>query len=190
MASQLDIVNIALNNIGCLPLNSLTAQNASARIILLNWDRCLDSVLREFPWGFATKVKPLNLVDAKIEDWKYAFAYPTDCLKLWQITEHDRPIDYEVRYENKQKIIVTDSPYAVARYSVRIDDTSLYDPSFVEALSYKLAYEMNNSKTGNAQQTAEMKQRYQEALNKAFHDSATEGKSRNFYPRRYIDVRR
>lgn len=197
MASQLDICNMALSNIGANLMTSLADGNATARLVLLHWDRCLTAVLREYPWGFATKVAKLSLLDPKgtlngyeTEGYAYSYVYPYDCLKMWEVKENDRKADFEIRYDGIRKIIATDAEEAAARYTVLVNDTSLYDPSFVDALIFKLAYELNNAKTGNAQQTAEMKTRYIEALAKACHDEATESREPNIYPRTYIDVRR
>ncbi len=197
MASQLDICNMALSNIGANLMTSLSDGNATARLVLLNWDRCLTAVLREYPWGFATKVAKLSLLNPKgtlngyeTEGYAYSYAYPDDCLKMWEVKDDHRKADYEIRYDGVRKTIVTNAEDAAAKYTVLVNDTSLYDASFVDALIFKLAYELNNAKTGNAQQTAEMKQRYIEALAKACHDEATESREHNLYPRHYIDSRR
>ena len=197
MASQLDICNMALSNIGANTIMSLADGNSTASLVLLHWERCLTAVLREYPWGFATKVAKLSLLDPKgtlygfeTHGVLYSYQYPNDCLKLWELHEGHRKADYEVRFDGVRKIIATDAENAVARYTTLVTDTSLYDASFVDALIFKLAYELNNVKTGNAQQTAEMKQRYVEALAKACHDEATESREENVYPRTYIDARR
>lgn len=191
MASQIDICNIALSNIGCLNVQSLTDETESARLLTLNWERCLDGVLREFPWNFATVVRPLNLSDDFVPGYEYGYVYPFECKKLWEVYRNpDYPMDFVVRFNGTGKFIATNAPMAFAKYTVRVDDTSLYDPSFTEALIYKLAYEIANAKTGNSQLTQEMGQRYQIALAKAYHDTATEGRKENIYPKRYIDARR
>lgn len=194
MASKLDICNIALSNIGCLPIQSLTDNSESSRLLLLNWDRCLESVLREFPWNFATTVQKLNLSTENPIDYDYAYAYPFNCLQILGIYEKDchKKFDYTVRAstDGTMKIILTDLEEAYIKYTQKIQDTTLYDPSFVEAFAYKLSWEINNAKTGNAQQTQEMAQRYQQALYKAYHNTATEQRKKDMYPDRYIQCRR
>lgn len=191
MATQLDICNIALSNIGCLPIQSLTDSSESSRLLLLNWERCLESVLREFPWSFATQVKYLNLTPDEPPDYRFAYYYPTDCLKIQMVGEYVKhPARYEVRSNGVNKIIVTNAENALAKYTTKISDCTVFDPSFTEALTYKLAYEINNSKTGNAQQTQEMASRYQETLQKAYHDQAVEMAQPNIYPDSYLRARR
>lgn len=191
MPTQLDICNIALSNIGCLPIQSLTDSSESSRLLLLNWDRCIESVLRDFPWAFATQVKYLNMTEDAPPDYAYSYYYPNDCLKIQAIgRDIEHPQQFEVRSNGTNKIIVTDTEKAIARYTTKITDSTLFDASFVEALVYKLSYEINNAKTGNAQQTQEMGNRYQEALNRAYHDQATERRKNNIYPGSYLKARR
>lgn len=191
MATQLDICNIALSNIGCLPIQSLTDSSESSRLLLLNWDRCLESVLRDFPWAFATQVKYLNMTEDEIPDYRYAYYYPPDCLKIQVLGRSiEHPEKFEIRSNGTNKIIVTDTEHAVAKYTTKVSNSTLFDASFVEALAYKLSYEINNAKTGNAQQTQEMGARYQEALNRAYHDQAVESRKHTLYPDRYLKARR
>lgn len=191
MATQLDICNMALSNIGCLQIQSLTDESESARLLLLNWDRCLESVLREFPWNFATQVKYLNETEDAPPDYRYAYVYPADCLKIQVVGPSTKmPFPYEVRSNGTDKIIVTNADNAVCKYTTKIKDTTIFDPAFVEALAYKLSYEINNAKTGNAQQTSEMQERYRETLNAAYHSQAVEGRKMNIYPDKYLRVRR
>lgn len=192
MASKLDICNIALSNIGCSPIQSLTDGTESARLLLLNWDRCLDSVLREFPWNFATTVAKLVPSTETPPDYEYAYAYPYNCVKIIKLYgERKNEADFAVRAssDGSMLLIVTDEENATAKYTLRVQDTTLYDSSFVEAFSYKLSYEINNAKTGNAQQTQEMGQRYQVALAKAYHDAAVERRQPTIYPDRYLKAR-
>lgn len=195
MVSKIDICNIALSNIGCLPIASLNENSDSARIMQLNYERCLDAVLREFPWKFATKVVPLTVAGDEVHaGYEHAYVYPYDCLRLLNVYDKDmrKPQEYDVRLSEDRayKIIVTDEPGAVAEYTAKLDDTSLYPSTFVEALAYKISYEINNAKTGNAQQTAEMNERYTKALQQAYHDNVMEMKKNIQYPNRYEMSRR
>lgn len=194
MASKLDICNIALANIGCLPIVSLNDGSDSARLMQLNYDRCLESVLREFPWKFATVTDVLATADDPHPGYRYAYAYPYECLRVCGVFDSDlkRKQDYDIRLaaSGEYKIIVTDEREAVVQYIKKVNDTTLYSPSFVEALAYDLSYEINNAKTGNAQQTSEMQERYVRALEKAKHDDVIEMKKPFHYPNDYEKARR
>lgn len=194
MASKTDICNIALGNIGCVPITSLNDGSDSARLLQLNWERCLESVLREFPWKFATVTRKLALAVDEHVGYRYAYAYPYRCLRVCGVwdAEMEHRADYDVRLadSNEYKIIVTDQQDATVQYIALADDTTLYPPSFVEALALRLSYAINNAKTGNAQQTAEIQQRYNQALEKAKHDDVIEMQKPFKYPDGYIRARR
>lgn len=195
MASKLDICNIALSNIGCMPIASMNENSESARLMRLNYNRCLEAVLREFPWKFATKA--VSLVTAGDDEhigYEHAYVYPYDCLRLVHVYDErmKRPQEYTVRLSTDRtyKVILTDTPSAVAEYTAILEDTTLFPSTFIEALAYKISYEINNAKTGNAQQTAEMNERYTQALQQAYHDDVMETKKNIEWPNHYEMARR
>ena len=102
MSSPTDIVNMALDSIGCTttiqsvnppaPPNSVAAQAASR-----NYQTQVDAVLRSANWNCTRQQGPLALVAAALGTpenpdgttlpipplpWLYEYAYPADCLKL------------------------------------------------------------------------------------------------------------
>lgn len=195
MASKIDVCNIALSNIGCLPIQSFTEDSDSARLMQLNYDRCLESLLREYPWKFATKVTTLVTAgDETHPGFDYAFVYPIDCLRLVGIFDsqlrNKREFDVRLSEDRAYKIIVTNEPSPAAKYIAKLEDASMFPSTFIEALAYKISYEINNAKTGNAQQTAEMHERFTTALQQAVHDDVMEMNQNIIYPSNYEKSRR
>ena len=139
MASKLDVCNIALSNIGCLPIQSFTEDSDSARLMQLNYDRCLESLLREYPWKFASKITTLVTAgDETHPGFDYAFVYPIDCLRLIGIFDsrlrNKREFDVRLSEDRAYKIIVTDEPSPAAKYIAKLEDPSIFPSTIVEAL--------------------------------------------------------
>lgn len=102
-----------------------------------------DQVLRDFPWPFAVYYRALGLVQEEPnDDWDYSYRYPTDCMRALRIVDGNRiqttRIPFELTHDDNGKLILTDQDEAVLRFIRRITDPEVYDPSFVEALAWRL----------------------------------------------------
>lgn len=85
MASQTDIVNLALTHLGSWSIGSLAENSESARRASLLWGPTVDEVLRDYPWAFATMIKPLALINETVIGWTYLYAYPAKCLRVRKV---------------------------------------------------------------------------------------------------------
>jgi hypothetical protein len=98
-------------------------------------------MLREHPWNFAKARQILaQLSTAPAFKWEYAYAMPTDCLKLRKVVGSDGVT--EVDWEIVGNELHTNSAYAYAEYTTFIDDAGLVDSLFAEAMSARLAIEV------------------------------------------------
>lgn len=160
MASVVEICNRALSNIGnSRSINSLNEASKEAGECSLHFDACRDSVLADFDWNFATKRVALADTGAPPPDWKFAYRYPTDCVRITEImvpgvrnpTAAQR-ISYEVGADSggTGKLIYTDQEDAWLKYVGRVTDVNMYDAIFSEALAWRLAAAINMALTGNA----------------------------------------
>lgn len=160
MASVVEICNRALSNIGnSRSINSLNEASKEAGECSLHFDACRDSVLADFDWNFATKRVALADTGAPPPDWKFAYQYPTDCVRITEImvpgvrnpTAAQR-ISYEVGADanGTGKLIYTDQEDAWLKYVGRVTDVNMYDAIFSEALAWRLAAAINMALTGNA----------------------------------------
>jgi len=160
MASEVEICNLALGNIGnSRSINSLTEKSKEADICNLYYADCRDSVLSDFAWNFATKRVALADAGTPPPDWQYAYAYPTDCVRIIGIMVSGirNPtaalrVQYEVgaNTDGTGRMIFTDEPSAWLKYVSRITDVNMYDNIFIEALAWRLAAAISMSLAGNA----------------------------------------
>lgn len=90
MASQVDICNLALSNIGArASIASLSEQSAEAKECARRYDACLEAVLQAAFWNFARKqVNGVLLKDGTIAGntvpvpWLYEYEYPADAIQV------------------------------------------------------------------------------------------------------------
>jgi hypothetical protein len=141
MASVVEICSNALRLIGAKPITDLTDDTDRARLCNALWPGVRDAVLRAHPWRFArTRATLAMLVAAPVWEYANAFQIPVDpvCLRIWKtsLDAVDQP------WEKEGDTIVTNATAIKIVYIARIEDPGLYDASFVQAASARLASEL------------------------------------------------
>jgi hypothetical protein len=144
MASEVQICNLALSNVGNRGrVASISPVDGSAEA-----DYCAsffglarNEMLEMFDWTFARKRVALALLATNPSSlWLYAYSLPSDCLKPRRVltsngaTEQDsEPFDIE------GTTLLTNKQYAELSYTRTVTDAGLFPPSFVTALGYLLS---------------------------------------------------
>lgn len=169
MASEVDICNLALGNLGdAANLQSISPPDGSAQA-----DHCArfypiarDALLEMHDWGFATKRVTLALLTNPITEWTYCYAQPTDLLNTIAVMDPAATDDTSVGIPantlwletpivnigsytpqpyilesaaDGTDIIYTNQQGAVLRYVARVTDTSKFSPLFVRCLAASLS---------------------------------------------------
>lgn len=167
MASEVDIANLALANLGdAATVSSLSPPEGSAQA-----EHCArfypiarDTLLEMHCWNFATRRITLALVASPGTPWSYAYAVPSDAVTLIAVIPIDAtddyagsintgytwlpnnvatsytPVDFVTETDaDGNRIILTDQATAVLRYVARVTDTMRFSPLFVTALSWLLS---------------------------------------------------
>ena len=141
--TKVEIANMALIRLGQDPIISLDDDVKGARTIKAVWDMVRDSVLREHLWNFAIKRATLAQLDEEAENWT-VFGLPADCLRVVSVDGADN-----WRVENGR--LLADGDSVKIKYIARVDDPSLYDPTFAEAFALRLAIVVAYSLVGSAE---------------------------------------
>ena len=97
MASEVDICNIALSNLGDeATVASIDPPEGSAQA-----DHCArwyplarDQVLQSHSWSFATRRAVLAPVQFDFTEWRFAYAQPDDCIKFFAVLPPNALSDY------------------------------------------------------------------------------------------------
>ncbi len=153
MASKMDIINLALANLSREPIQSLGEPNPEAFQLKAHWDTALASVLRDHPWGFAMRRKPLAAFADSPIGFAYAYAYPEDCIQARRVIPADGagsmrgraafPFEIGRSLDGRHRAILTDLPGAALEYTSRQVPCEEFDPQFVVALAWRLAAELS-----------------------------------------------
>lgn len=165
MASEVEICNLALGRVGVSQtITSLSEPSAEAVACNRFYALTRDTVLRGFPWPFATTFVALGLVkEDPNTDWQYSYRYPSDCIRFRRIVPPGgRPstavssdarlvadaipspdsIPYRIASDTTARLIYTDQDDAVAEYTRKVTDSEFYDAEFVSVLAWRLAAEI------------------------------------------------
>jgi len=163
MASKTAICNMALARIGIpQPIASIDESSAPARACKLFYDQSRESMLRFRPWPWAQRYETLALVVA--DDWGYAYRYPADYLKIYQLvnesggattgyTTYDslnlgyipsyaQNIPWQMGSDTQGQLIFCDQSDVIAYGTYNVEDTAQFSSEFADALAWKLASEI------------------------------------------------
>lgn len=169
MASEVDICNLALANLGDnASVASLDPPEGSAQA-----EHCArfypiarDSLLELHDWNFATKRAQLAQIASPWPQWTYAYVQPSDCLRVLAVLDPTATDDYATSFpapysqsniantglgmytpkefvcetdDLGREIILTDQENALVRYVAFVSDTTRFSPLFITTLTWHLA---------------------------------------------------
>lgn len=163
MASEIQICNMALDELDVAAIQSFTEATKQARVCKRHYEQTRDLLLSKYDWGFARKTATLALLTEEYDGWDFAYQSPSDCLvprKIWDsitATAYNLkfypevysnykgvkvPFEIRVNSDGSSKVILTNQEDAVLIYTARITDVNAFDVNFIEALYLKLASKM------------------------------------------------
>lgn len=137
MASQVEIVNVALTLLGMLEeIISIDDNSTTARTAKKYWNTARRKILEESRWNFAIQRTQLPALSASpIYGYSYQFQLPTDYIKLIEI-------DGEPAYTIEGTKILCNSAPIKIRYIFDNTDIAQWSPTFVTCFAHYLAYLM------------------------------------------------
>ena len=138
---------MALNMLGMPAITQFDETNNSARLCKQFFPILRDRVLRDHHWSFAAaSVKLQALADAQPFDpqYRYVCTLPGDLIRITALYP-------EMPYRKAAgRIFVPELP-ATLIYTRRVDDSTVFDETFCQALQYQLAAEIGMSNTRDPQ---------------------------------------
>ena len=172
MASEVDIINSAMNMIGASNIISRTEDSKAARVANQRFDYVRDAVMRAHPWNcLVTRVALAADADTPAFDWSYQFTLPVDpyCLRVLRLDY----LDIEHRVEGRK--ILTDESTINLIYLARVTDPNQWDMLLIEAIAARLAADVSFTLSQSTSLTQAMHQLYESKLSEARFVDATEG---------------
>jgi hypothetical protein len=172
MASEVEIINSALNMIGASNIISRGEDSKSARVTNQRFDAVRDAVFRAHPWNcLVTRVTLAADSTAPTFTWANAFTLPTDpyCLRVLRLDY----LDIEFRVEGRK--IVCDESTVNLMYLGRVTDPNEWDTLLHEAIAARLAADISFALVQSTSLTQGMFALYEQKLSEARFVDASEG---------------
>ncbi len=141
MASDVDIVNLALSRLGDdATVSSLDPPEGSAQAehCAIFYPIARDSLLELHNWKFATKriaLAPVDLPDNA--GWAYAYAEPADCIQVISVIPPSAPSNYAAQLGN------------IPAYSAVNDYSSVESSAFSKTFYMPQDFEIESDEDGN-----------------------------------------
>ncbi len=173
MSSDIEICNLALSRVAVTKaIASFTERSIESEQCRVLYPHLREVVLQEFPWPFAESIVALASLGSPAPGWAFRYRYPADCLKIRNIVQpgfrralsSDMEIPYQIGYDAGGRVIHTDQPEAVCRFTFKVEDSTFFDALFVEALAWRLAMDLALPLTSKPDLQQFAAQQYQMAL--------------------------
>ena len=193
MTSETEICNIALTRLGHSTIVDIrTDTSLSGDLCRIQYPICRDTLLRSHPWNFAIKRVSLALsATTPPFEYTYAFAMPTDCLKIirtsWEANGWSNKDEAtrefwgqpSIPYRIEGGFLLCNDDTAMIEYIARVTDPAKFDVMFVDVLAQRLAAEMAMKLTDNQSYTKTAWDLYSLKLNEARTVDSQEGSPRD-----------
>lgn len=193
--NTIDLCNAALALVGVdRGIESLDDDEPAARYCKRLYPQIRAAYMREHPWRWAQRRVALAALTDTVYGFDYVYAYPSDCAKFLSVEdqEPDKAIQYpfEVRALTGNSVAVCCDVYqAYGRYTKDVEDANLFDASFGEALSARIAARLAVSLTGDRQLAGALMAEADRLLGRAKFLDASEGFAEPNIGSRYIEAR-
>lgn len=179
--SIVNIVNLALDDLGVPSIATLTEQSDAAILANRIWEYARDQVLEDADWNFAKLTAKLVQDTAYAlaptdPQWLYRYTKPASCLKIRSLVDTYNVDIGKYWYDGLSNGYVEEGDYIYCnflnsgidlycKYTTIITDPTKYRPSFVNSLKYKLTGMM--AKKLAAKDPEPFEQKYMISLNNA-----------------------
>jgi hypothetical protein len=156
-----EICNMALGHlaVGQELTDVDTDRTKEAKACRKFYDNARDTLLRSYPWPWATRIATLDLdTEEPNTEWLYQYALPSDYLRLGgRILSGVRPdteatqIPYRIISDGSEMFLLTNQVDAQFEYTMAVEDERVFPPDFVGAFSLYLATLISPLVTGGDQ---------------------------------------
>ncbi len=172
MASEVDIINSALNMVGASNIIARSEDSKAARVTNQRFDYVRDAVCRAHPWNCLIARRTLAAdSDSPTFGMTNQFTLPTDpyCLRVLRLDY----LNVDFRVEGRK--IHCDEDTLNLVYLARVTDPNEWDQLLIEAIAARLAADTAFALVQSTSLMATMFQLYETKLSEARFVDATEG---------------
>lgn len=194
MASETQIVNIALSWLGQDLINALTDNQTEAKVMNANYASSRDKVLADHAWSFALRREVLAPVAAAPEfGTQQKFLIPSDVLRVFRVfraTNASQTRDFQnARWVREGQFILAAELQIWAYFIFRETNSDRYSAGFVHALAARLAADTAMVFTENRKMFEQMEALYNDKLADAIYADGSQGRTEIIKSDRLTGVR-
>ena len=187
MASQTDLLNDALGQIGASSIVSIDDGSINANYCMRFYPALRDGYLRAHHWNFAlTRVVLSADATSPVTEYAYAYTLPADCLKVVNYAGglpvtpattyvYDPAIHYEIRYKIEGRKLLSNDGVVAIQYVRRVTNPDEWDPLFYQAMSGFLASKLASAIPKDLKKSQLLYQQAQQMLGEALAVDGQEG---------------
>ena len=172
MASEVDIINSALNMVGASNIIARSEDSKPARVTNQRFDYVRDAVFRAHPWNCLVTRRALAAdSDSPAFGFTNQYTLPTDpyCLRVLRLDY----LDVDFRVEGRK--IHCDEDTLNVIYVARVTDPNEWDQLLIEAIAARLASDIAFTLVQSTSLVGTLYQLYETKLSEARFVDATEG---------------
>ena len=175
--SALGICNLALSKLGESPIAAIDPNGPpAARLCYMHYHPVRREVLCANSWSFASRLAELSSTDSQpTSDGHLEHALPLDCLRVLRVSEPAWTLRGRSIFCPGEKVRLL--------YIRDEEDTTLFEPLFIEALATRLAYKLCIPLTGSTTARQALTEEYNRvALPQAAHFNGVQSHSNDTHP--------
>jgi hypothetical protein len=128
--TNIDICAQALSLLRANVISSFDDGSNEADICETHYNDFAEDILTRYPWSFATKKAQLNRdATAPVNEYRYAYIIPGECLRLWAVFASDevgaKPVrDFDIQTIDGGRRVLCDYEQLWADYTVYTDEAN------------------------------------------------------------------
>ena len=194
MATEVQIVNIALSWLGQQSINALTDNQNEAKIMNANYATSRDKVLGDHAWTFALRREVLAPIATPTEfGAPNKFLIPSDVIRVQRVYRPSTALQNEAlqnaRWVREGQYIISREAQVWAHFIFRETNSDRYSPQFAHALAARLAADTAMVFTENRKQLELLEAMYNDKLNDAIYADGSQGRTEVIRSTRLTGVR-
>jgi len=194
MATETQIINIALTWMGQNLINTLTDNQNEAKIMNANYATSRDKVVADHAWSFALDRQILSpVVTQSVFGAPSRFLIPSEVLRVWRVyrpTTALRTQDLQnANWVREGNHIVSREIQIWAHFIIRVTNTNLFSPQMAHAIAAQLAADTCMAFTESVKLTDRMETKYETKLADAIYADGSQGRTEVIRSTRLTGVR-
>ncbi len=179
MASETDLLNDALGQIGASPITAIDDGSLNANYCKRFYPALLDSLIRAHHWNWALKrIELAQDATAPLFGYAYSYTLPSDCLKVVEFNGANTStttLPLNIFFKIEGRALLTNDGTVKIGYLSRVTDPNIWDGLFYQAIAAWLASKLASAITKDTRKGMELLAEAQSIFSEATSVDGQEG---------------